>query len=119
MSRTVTLILLDAAGRPLGALPSFDVPEPWWQEVASIVAEVRRRHGLEVAVLRLLDADRPAPPGGHVRYLAQTADAPAVPLEPVAVDLAPHPLRLPWRRPAARTAASAGRRVSCAGSAVG
>ncbi|MEU4436598.1 phosphotransferase family protein [Micromonospora chalcea] len=96
MSRTVTLILLDAAGRPLGALPSFDVPEPWWQEVASIVAEVRRRHGLEVAVLRLLDADRPAPPGGHVRYLAQTADAPAVPLEPVAVDLAPHPLRQPW-----------------------
>ncbi|MFG1743640.1 phosphotransferase family protein [Micromonospora chalcea] len=98
MSRTVTLILLDAAGRPLGALPSFDVPEPWWQEVASIVAEVRRRHGLAVAVLRLLDADRPAPPGGHVRYLAQTADAPAVPLEPVAVDLAPHPLRQSWAR---------------------
>ncbi len=96
MSRTVTLILLDAAGRPLGALPPFGVPEPWWQEVASIVAEVRRRHGLAVAVLRLLDADRPAPPGGHVRYLAQTADAPAVPLEPVAVDLAPHPLRQSW-----------------------
>ncbi|MFJ8202576.1 phosphotransferase family protein [Micromonospora chalcea] len=98
MSRTVTLVLLDAAGRPLGALPPFDVPEPWWQEVASIVAEVRRRHGLEVAVLRLLDADRPAPPGGHVRYLAQTADAPAVPLERVAVDLAPHPLRQSWAR---------------------
>ncbi|MFD6608745.1 phosphotransferase family protein [Micromonospora chalcea] len=96
MSRTVTLVLLDATGRPLGALPPFDVPEPWWQEVASIVAEVRQRHCLEVAVLRLLDADRPAPPGGHVRYLAQTADAPAVPLEPVAVDLAPHPLRQPW-----------------------
>ncbi|MEU3116958.1 aminoglycoside phosphotransferase family protein [Micromonospora chalcea] len=98
MSRTVTLILLDAAGRPLGALPSFGVPEPWWQEVASIVAEVRRRHGLAVAVLRLLDADRPAPPGGHVRYVGQTADAPAVPLERVAVDLAPHPLRQPWAR---------------------
>ncbi|MBQ1058182.1 aminoglycoside phosphotransferase family protein [Micromonospora sp. C32] len=97
MSRTVTLILLDATGRPLGALPSFDVPEPWWQEVASIVAEVRRRHGLDVTVLRLLDADRPAPPGGQVRYLAQTAAvAPAVPLEPVAVDLAPHPLRQRW-----------------------
>ncbi|MFD6634961.1 phosphotransferase family protein [Micromonospora chalcea] len=96
MSRTVTLVLLDATGRPLGALPPFDVPEPWWQEAASIVDTVRRRHGLEVAVLRLLDADRPAPPGGHVRYLAQTADAPAVPLEPVAVDLAPHPLRMPW-----------------------
>ncbi len=47
-------------------------------------------------MLRLLDADRPAPPGGHVRYLAQVVDAPAVPLEPAAVDLAPHPLRQPW-----------------------
>ncbi|MER5604441.1 phosphotransferase family protein [Micromonospora tulbaghiae] len=96
MSRTVTLVLLDSAGRPLGALPPFGVPEPWWQEAGSIVAAVRQRHGLEVAVLRLLDADRPAPPGGHVRYLAQVVDAPAVPLEPVAVDLAPHPLRQPW-----------------------
>ncbi|MDW3846151.1 aminoglycoside phosphotransferase family protein [Micromonospora sp. BRA006-A] len=96
MSRTVSLVLLDTAGRPLGALPSFGVPEPWWQEVHSIVDTVRRRHGLEVAVLRLLDADRPAPPGGHVRYLAQVVDAPAVPLEPATVDLAPHPLRQPW-----------------------
>ncbi|MFG1737143.1 phosphotransferase family protein [Micromonospora chalcea] len=98
MSRTVTLTLLDATGCPLGALPSFSVPEPWWQDVASIVETVRRRHGLEVAVLRLLDADRPAPPGGHVRYLAQVVDALGVPLEPavVAADLAPHPLRQPW-----------------------
>ncbi|MGV9764568.1 phosphotransferase family protein [Micromonospora tulbaghiae] len=96
MSRTVTLVLLDSAGRPLGALPPFGVPEPWWQEVHSIVAAVRQRHGLEVAVLRLLDADRPAPPGGHVRYLAQTAGVPAVPLESVTVDLAPHPLRQQW-----------------------
>ncbi|MBF5029293.1 MULTISPECIES: aminoglycoside phosphotransferase family protein [unclassified Micromonospora] len=107
MSRTVTLVLLDAAGRPLGALPPLGVPEPWWQEVHSIVGTVRRRHGLEVAVLRLLDADRPAPPGGHVRYLAQVVDpraaflesavdVPAVPLEPATVDLAPHPLRQPW-----------------------
>ncbi|MBC9006961.1 aminoglycoside phosphotransferase family protein, partial [Micromonospora aurantiaca] len=96
MSRTVSLVLLDATGRPLGALPPFDVPEPWWQEVHSIVDTVRRRHGLEVTVLRLLDADRSAPPGGHVRYLAQVVDAPAVPLEPAAVDLAPHPLRQPW-----------------------
>ncbi|WP_431874335.1 phosphotransferase family protein [Micromonospora marina] len=107
MSRTVTLVLLDSAGRPLGALPPLRVPEPWWQEVRSIVAAVRQRHGLEIAVLRLLDADRPAPPGGHVRYLAQVVDAPAVPLEPAvdalgvplepaAVDLAPHPLRQRW-----------------------
>ncbi|MGC4894669.1 aminoglycoside phosphotransferase family protein [Micromonospora sp. DT31] len=99
MSRTVTLVLLDATGRPLGALPPFDVPEPWWQQVDSVVAGARRHHGLDVAVLRLLDADRPAPPGGHVRYLAQVAEPPAVPLEPVAVDLAPHPRRPPWAHP--------------------
>ncbi|MEE3919824.1 hypothetical protein V2I01_20685 [Micromonospora sp. BRA006-A] len=45
MSRTVSLVLLDTAGRPLGALPSFGVPGPWWQEVHSIVDTVRRRHG--------------------------------------------------------------------------
>ncbi|PGH43277.1 aminoglycoside phosphotransferase [Micromonospora sp. WMMA1996] len=96
MSRTVTVVLVDAVGRLVGALPPFEVPEPWWQQVASVVEEARRRHGVELAVLRLLDADRPAPPGGHVRYLAQVADAPRVPLEPAVVDLAPHPLRMPW-----------------------
>ncbi|WP_089156768.1 phosphotransferase family protein [Micromonospora sp. NBS 11-29] len=124
MSRTVTLVLVDAAGAPLGALPPFGVPEPWWQQVDSVVDGARRRYGLDVAVLRLLDADRPRPPGGHVRYLAQVADAPAVPLgvgavplgvgavplgvgaaapavplEPVAVDRTPHPLRQPWAEP--------------------
>ncbi|GHJ18191.1 phosphotransferase family protein [Micromonospora sp. AKA38] len=105
MSRTVTVVLVDAAGRPLGALPPFGVPDPWWQQVASIVDGVRHRHGVDVAVLRLLDADRPHPPGGHVRYLAQLTGAsaavaaPVMPLEPVAVDLAPHPLHQPWAEP--------------------
>ncbi|GAB3063479.1 phosphotransferase family protein [Micromonospora schwarzwaldensis] len=106
MSRTVTVVLVDAAGRPLGALPPFDVPDPWWQQVASVVDGARHRHGVDVAVLRLLDADRPHPPGGHVRYLAQlteasavAAAAPVMPLAPVAVDLAPHPLRQPWAQP--------------------
>ncbi|WP_435122372.1 phosphotransferase family protein [Micromonospora tulbaghiae] len=134
MSRTVTLVLLDSAGRPLGALPPFGVPEPWWQEAGSIVAAVRQRHGLEVAVLRLLDADRPGPPGGHVRYLAQVVaarvaplepavDALGVPLEPVAVDLAPHPLRQPWAEaggPADSVAWATGelRRLGCRVTAV-
>ncbi|WMF04584.1 hypothetical protein [Micromonospora robiginosa] len=106
MSRTVTVVLVDADGRPLGALPPFEVPDPWWQQVASIVDGARRRYGVDVAVLRLLDADRPHPPGGHVRYLAQLLDAPArgaaaggVPREPAAVDLAPHPRRQPWAEP--------------------
>jgi hypothetical protein len=42
--------------------------------------------------LRLLAADRPAPPGGHVTYLVETDERPAG-LRPVEVDLAPHPHR--------------------------
>ncbi|SBT54861.1 phosphotransferase family protein [Micromonospora narathiwatensis] len=99
MSRTVTLVLVDDAGVSLGALPPYEVPEPWWQQVAAIVDEARHRHGVEVAVLRLLTADRPEPPGGHLTYLGQVATPPAVPLEPVSVDLSPHPLRAPWAQP--------------------
>ncbi|MEU2166943.1 aminoglycoside phosphotransferase family protein [Micromonospora chersina] len=99
MSRTVTLVLVDAAGRLLGALPPYDVPEPWWQQVGAIVDEAHRRYGVEVAVLRLLTADRPEPPGGHLTYLAEATAPPAVPLAPVSVDLAPHPLRAPWAEP--------------------
>ncbi|RZU73542.1 phosphotransferase family enzyme [Micromonospora kangleipakensis] len=99
MSRTLTLVLVDPAGQPLGALPPYDVPEPWWQEVGSVVAEARRRHALDVAVLRLLAADRPEPPGGHLTYLGQVAERPTVPLDLVSVDLSPHPLRAPWAEP--------------------
>ncbi|MEW2328194.1 aminoglycoside phosphotransferase family protein [Micromonospora chersina] len=99
MSRTVTLVLVDAAGRPLGALPPYDVPEPWWQQVGAIVDEAHRRYGVEVAVLRLLTADRPEPPGGHLTYLAEATAPPALPLAPVSVDLTPHPLRAPWAEP--------------------
>ncbi|MFG3302199.1 phosphotransferase family protein [Micromonospora chersina] len=96
MSRTVTLILVDDAGRPLGALPPYDVPEPWWQQVGSIVDEARRRHGVDVAVLRLLAGDRAEAVGGHVIYLGQVSAPPAVPLTPAPVDLTPHPLRAPY-----------------------
>lgn len=99
MSRTVTLVLVDSAGVPLGALPPYDVPEPWWQQVGAIVDEARRRYAVEVSVLRLLAADRPEPPGGHLTYLAEVATAPARELAPVAVDLASHPLRAPWAEP--------------------
>ncbi|MEV0426508.1 aminoglycoside phosphotransferase family protein [Micromonospora sp. NPDC050495] len=111
MSRTVTLVLVDPAGRPLGALPPYDVPEPWWQQVGAIVDGARHRYGVDVAVLRLLAADRPEPPGGHLTYLAEVSAPPAVPLAPVpgGADhggsppvpghLAPHPLRAPWAEP--------------------
>ncbi|SCG67725.1 phosphotransferase family protein [Micromonospora coxensis] len=96
MTRTVTLVLVDPTGRPLGALPEYEVESPWWQEVDPVV----RGAPVEVSVLRLLDGhgDRPGV-GGTVRYLAEVAEPPAVPLRPAAVDLAPHPLRAPYAEP--------------------
>ena len=82
----MTLILVDPAGEVLGAMPPFEVSLPWWQDVAEIVA----RTGVQV--LRLLHGDRPAPPGGHVTYLAETSRPPAG-LTPVAVDRTPQPRR--------------------------
>jgi hypothetical protein len=81
----VTLVLVDPDGRPLGALPPVEVQVPWWPEVHEFAGERRQ-------VLRLLGADRPAQPGGHVTYLAETDERPDG-LRPVAVDLAPHPRR--------------------------
>ncbi|WP_045742088.1 aminoglycoside phosphotransferase family protein [Actinoplanes rectilineatus] len=91
MTRSVTLVLTDPAGRLLGALPPFTVAAPWWQEVGEIVAEA----GVDVTVLRLLSADRERPPGGHVTYLAVTPDRPAG-LLPVDADFGDHPKRAPY-----------------------
>ncbi|MGK5443238.1 phosphotransferase family protein [Micromonospora sp. URMC 105] len=96
MSRTVTLVLVDPAGRPLGALPPYEVPTPWWQEVDEVVQGAL----VEVAVLRLLrgQSDQPGV-GGAVTYLAEVAEPPAPPLRPVDADLTPHPLRAPYAEP--------------------
>jgi hypothetical protein len=101
----VTLLLVDPLGAPLGALPPYEVAVPWWQEVGDVVDGARARFGVDVSVLRLVDAERSAPPGGALRYLAQLDRAPASP--PTFVDagpfdpavLAPHPLRAPWAAP--------------------
>ncbi|MEV1143943.1 aminoglycoside phosphotransferase family protein [Micromonospora sp. NPDC049799] len=99
MSRTVTLVLVDSVGTPLGALPPFDVPVPWWQEVGDVVEEARRRYGVEVTVLRLLAGDLPRAVGGPVTYLGQVGEPPATPLVAAHVDLAPDPLRAPYAEP--------------------
>jgi hypothetical protein len=95
----VTLVLVDADGGLLGALPPFPVEVPWWQEVADVVDAARREHGVEVQVLRLLHADRAHWPGGHVTYLAQVFAPPVAVLAPADVDLSPHPLRAPYAEP--------------------
>ncbi|MEV4343853.1 aminoglycoside phosphotransferase family protein [Actinoplanes sp. NPDC049596] len=66
MTRTVTLVLVDGDGNLLGERGPFEAAVPWWQTVAGF--------GDDIQVLRLLHGDRPAPPGGHVTYLAQATD---------------------------------------------
>jgi hypothetical protein len=95
----VTLVLVDPSGAVLGELPPMRVELPWWQEVADVVAAAREHHGADVQVLRLLSADRPHPPDGHVTYLAQACAPPVAALAPVDVDLSPHPLRAPYAVP--------------------
>jgi hypothetical protein len=99
MSRVVTLVLVDGAGVPLGALPPFVVPVPWWPEVASVVTGARRRFGVEIAILRLLGAERPVPHGGLVSYLAESAGEPPAAAFPVDVDLPDDPRRPDYARP--------------------
>ena len=63
-----------------------------------MVAAARKHWGLDVAVLRLLTAALPAPPGGEVTYLVEVDKAPAG-LGPWGGALDDHPLRLPYARP--------------------
>jgi hypothetical protein len=107
VTRTVSLLLTDQRGVLLGALPPFDVVTPWWQEVAEVVARVS---GADITVLRLLHGDQPAPPGGHVTYLASCVTPPPG-LIPVVFEDEPHALRAPYAEvggPAASLAWAAG-----------
>ncbi|MEV4758638.1 aminoglycoside phosphotransferase family protein [Micromonospora sp. NPDC049559] len=100
MSRTVTLVLVDADGRPLGALEPYEVGSPYWSEVADVVAGARTRHGVAVTVLRLLHTEQGrAMRDGLVTYLAQLDGGEPPVLRTVDVDLAPHPLRAPYAVP--------------------
>ena len=77
--RQVTLVLVDARGRVRGALPPFEAATPWWMDMAPVVQAVRALHCIDVTVLRLLHAERPAAHGGAVTYLAQADDETARP----------------------------------------
>lgn len=103
----MTLVLVDGAGTLLGALPPYEVAEPWWQDMVGVAAGARERYGVEVTVLRLLETQRPAPHGGAVTYLAECATRPpaqAVPVDAAGLGsgahpLREHPLRALWARP--------------------
>jgi hypothetical protein len=112
--RLVTLVLCTAEDGVLGALPSFEVATPWWQDVREVVEAARCRLELDVTILRLLRAEAETPPqGGPVAYLTQLDAAPGQArsrrapasmglgqLTPWPGDpLAPHPLRAAYAQP--------------------
>jgi len=99
MSRTVTLKVVGSSGALLGALPPFDVDLPWWMEAAEIVATARRLHGVEVAILRLLDTEPGLTHGGKVTYLAELLTGTTDALKPSTLDTTDHPLRPDYAKP--------------------
>ena len=101
MARVVRLILVDDDGAPLGALPDVDIEDPWWPEVGDIVTVARERFGVDLFVLRLVDAQGgEGMTGGLVSYTAE-AMGPTPPLVPALEDLPyeEEPRRAPWARP--------------------
>jgi hypothetical protein len=68
--RRVTVVLCGSDGSVVGQLPTFVARPRWWPEVDSVVAEVEKRFGLVITVLRLLTTDTDVA-GGNVSYLAQ------------------------------------------------
>lgn len=99
--RIATLVLCPASGEVLGRLPPFRTEAPWWQDAEGLRRGAQEYYGLEVIVLRLLDAAQPAPPGGAVTYLAEvTGPLPAgLVLEPWHGRLGHHQLRRPYAEP--------------------
>ncbi|MFK0165275.1 phosphotransferase family protein [Rhizobium sp. NPDC090279] len=95
--RAARLVLVTPDGMVVGCLPPIPVEVPWWQEVQSVVRAARERHGIDVTILRLLEAARDRAPGGEVTYLAEIA-AP-VPAEPWAGKIEAHPLRQAYAEP--------------------
>jgi hypothetical protein len=97
--RIATLVLVDSAGRLLGALPPLSVETPWWNHAEPLVQAAAARHGLGITVLRLIVAERPHPPGGVVSYLAELDSGAPTGLRPWCGTLDEHPLRMRWARP--------------------
>lgn len=71
--RTAELVLVTPGGDLVGCLPAVPVATPWWPDIEPVVAALRDHHGVDVIVLRLLDAELEQPHGGRVTYLAEVA----------------------------------------------
>lgn len=95
--RTAELVLVTSDGRLAGSLPAVPVATPWWQDIAPVVQAVRDSHGVDVTILRLLEAELDEPPGGRVTYLAEAAEG--VRALPWPGQLDEHALRHAFARP--------------------
>ncbi len=95
--RTAELVLLTPNGRPVGRLPAVPVATPWWQDVEPVVRAARDHYGIDVTILRLLDAELEQPHGGRVTYLAEVAEP--VSAHPWTGVLDDHPRRHAFARP--------------------
>jgi len=96
-SRTAALVLVTPDGALVGSLPAVPVATPWWQDVEPVVRAFRDRYGIDVTILRLLEAEFDRPHGGRVTYLAEVAEP--VPAEPWSGTLDDQPLRHAFARP--------------------
>jgi hypothetical protein len=95
--RIAELVLVTSDGRLAGSLPAVPVATPWWQDIAPVVRAVRASHGIDVTILRLLEAELDEPPGGRVTYLAEVAEG--VRARPWSGHLDEHALRHAFARP--------------------
>jgi hypothetical protein len=103
VSRDVTLVLTDGA-HVIGSLPPFEVPTPWWADVAVVIEATEQLTRRRVSILRLLNASASSSTmGGPATYLAEIDRLPTVRLsEWTGPDpLAPHRHRAWWAEPGA------------------
>jgi len=91
-------VLVTPRGDPVGCLPAVPVATPWWQDIEPVVQAVRDHHGVEIIVLRLLDAEQEQPHGGRVTYLAEVSE-PVRAARPWTGILDDHPRRHAFARP--------------------
>ena len=92
-----TLVLVTPDGQIVGCLPPTPTSTPWWPNAEAVVEAVRARFGLDVTILRLLEAEPGRWHGGAVAYVAEIERP--VPAEPWQGSLDDHPLRQRWARP--------------------
>ena len=97
--RSASVVLVQN-GAVLGVLPPVRLDLPWWPKMHDLVAAVRAEFGIEITVLRLLQANSDRVAGGSVTYLAETERPPNGPLSAWSGDpLTDDPRRQPWARP--------------------